>query len=129
MTRLDQTKALLQSDLSNMDQGLVKRLSAMDSSFDDTGKLIEASIDESGNILRRSINDQGELLLNTYSRMNGQLLDAQSLSINRLMNEVADNRIVQGSNASMQGASPTAGAPMPESPYSGLASPYAQTIA
>jgi hypothetical protein len=129
LTRLDQSKALLQGDISTMDKGLANRLGAMNESFDQNGRLIQNSIDKNGNVLKRSIDESGNLILNTYSKLNGQMLDSQALSINRLMKEVGNNRIVQGSNANMGGMSPTAGATAPQPVYSGLESPYAQTIA
>ena len=129
LTRLDQSKALLQGDISTMDKGLANRLGAMNDSFDQSGRLIQNSIDQNGNVLKRSIDESGNLILNTYSKLNGQMLDSQALSINRLMKEVGNNRIVQGSNANMGGMSPTAGAKAPQPIYSGLASPYAQTVA
>ena len=126
--RLTQVRALLQEDVSELDQGLRARMAALNNAFDDEGQLIESAIDTNGNMLRRTIDESGNLILGTYSRMNGQLLDRQALSIDRLMKEVVDRRITQGSNANMGGQSPTAGAVAPASVYSGFASPYAQTV-
>lgn len=128
LARLDQTEALLQTDLSQMDAGLVNRLSAMSDSFDESGQLIRESIDQNGNTLRRSIDENGNLVLSTFSAMNGTLLDQQELSINRLMNVVADSRVQVGSNANMQGMSTPANRPAPDPAYTGLATPYTQTV-
>ena len=125
--RLIQVRALLEEDVANLDDGLRGRMSELSSAFDGEGRLIANAIDDNGNMLKRSINDSGNLVLSTYSRMNGSLLDQQQLDINRLMKQVADRRVTQGSNANMGGQSPTAGAPAPASVYSGFASPYAQT--
>jgi hypothetical protein len=125
--RLLQVRALLEEDVADLDDGLRGRMSELSKAFDGEGKLIANAIDANGNMLKRTIDDSGSLVLSTYSRMNGQLLDQQALDINRLMKEISARRVVQGSNASMGGQSPTAGAPAPASVYSGFASPYAQT--
>lgn len=125
--RLTQVRALLEEDVADLDQGLRGRMSALSKAFDGEGKLIANAIDDNGNMLKRTIDDNGNLVLSTYSRMNGQILDQQALDINRLMKEISNRRVVQGSNANMGGQSPTAGAPAPASVYSGFASPYAQT--
>jgi len=127
VNRLSQVKALLEEDVADLDVGLRNRLSALSNAFDGEGRLIANAIDANGNILQRQIDEQGNLILNTFSRINGNLLDQQTLSINRLMKEIADRRYTQGSNAYMGGTSPTAGAVAPASVYSGFASPYAQT--
>jgi hypothetical protein len=126
-TRLTQVRALLEEDVADLDDGLRSRMGALSKAFDGEGRLIANAIDANGNMLKRTIDDSGNLLLGTYSRMNGQLLDQQSLDINRLMKQISDRRVTQGSNANMGGTSPTAGAPAPASVYSGFASPYAQT--
>jgi hypothetical protein len=126
-TRLLQVRALLEEDVADLDDGLRGRMTALSKSFDGEGRLIQNAIDANGNMIKRTIDDSGNLVLSTYSRMNGALLDQQALDINRLMKQIADRRISQGSNANMGGQSPTAGAPAPASVYSGFASPYAQT--
>ena len=125
--RLLQVRALLEEDVADLDDGLRGRMTELSRAFDGEGKLIANAIDANGNMLKRTIDDSGQLLLSTYSRINGQLLDQQALDINRLMKEISNRRVVQGSNANMGGQSPTAGAPAPASVYSGFASPYAQT--
>ena len=126
-TRLTQVRALLEEDVADLDDGLRGRMGELSKAFDGEGKLIANAIDANGNMLKRTIDDSGNLVLSTYSRMNGQILDQQALDINRLMKEISNRRITQGSNANMGGQSPTAGAPAPASVYSGFASPYAQT--
>jgi len=125
--RLTQVRALLEEDVADLDDGLRGRMSELSKAFDGEGRLIANAIDANGNMLKRTIDDSGSLVLSTYSRMNGQLLDQQALDINRLMKQISDRRVTQGSNANMGGRSPTAGAPAPASVYSGFASPYAQT--
>ena len=125
--RLTQVRALLEEDVADLDEGLRGRMGELSNAFDGEGKLIANAIDANGNMLKRTIDDSGNLVLSTYSRMNGQILDQQALDINRLMKEISNRRVTQGSNANMGGQSPTAGAPAPASVYSGLASPYAQT--
>ena len=125
--RLMQVRGLLEEDVAELDTGLRARMTELSRSFNTEGELITNSIDSNGNMLKRTIDDSGQLVLRTYSRMNGSLLDQQALDINRLMKEIVDRRIVQGSNASMGGRSSTAGVGAPASAYSGFASPYAQT--
>jgi hypothetical protein len=125
--RLLQVRALLEEDVADLDDGLRGRMTELSRAFDGEGKLIANAIDANGNMLKRTIDDSGQLVLSTYSRMNGQILDQQALDINRLMKEISNRRVVQGSNASMGGQSLTAGAVAPASVYSGFASPYAQT--
>ena len=125
--RLTQVRALLEEDVADLDDGLRGRMGELSKAFDGEGKLIANAIDANGNMLKRTIDDSGNLVLSTYSRMNGQILDQQALDINRLMKEISNRRVSQGSNANMGGQSPTAGAPAPASVYSGFASPYAQT--
>jgi hypothetical protein len=103
-------------------------MTALSQAFDGEGKLIADAIDGNGNLLRRQIDDQGNLILSTFSRLNGAMLDQQTLDINRLMNEIQSRSFTPGSNAMMGGRSPSAGAPVPASVYSGFASPYAQTF-
>ena len=126
--RLTRVKALLEEDVADLDDGLRNRMTALSQAFDGEGRLIADAIDANGNLLRRQIDDQGNLILTTFSRLNGAMLDQQALDINRLMNEIQDRSFTPGSNAMMGGRSPSAGAPVPASVYSGFASPYAQTF-
>ena len=126
--RLTRVKALLEEDVADLDDGLRNRMTALSQAFDGEGRLIADAIDANGNLLRRQIDDQGNLILTTFSRLNGAMLDQQALDINRLMNEIQDRSFAPGSNAMMGGRSPSAGAPVPASVYSGFASPYAQTF-
>jgi hypothetical protein len=127
VNRLTQVKSMLTEGVADLDAGMRNRMTALGNAFTDEGRLIANAVDKNGNILKRELNDQGQLILSTYSRMNGEMVDQQALDINRLMKEISDRSIVQGSNANMGGKSPTAGAPAPAAVYSGFASPYART--
>ena len=127
LNRLQQAEAFIVADVAGVDQGLKNSIAAVSDAFDETGKIVQNAIDRNGNYLNRAIDDQGSLILTTFSSVNGQRLDQQAVDINRILNEVSKLALIQGSNALMSGQSPTAGAATPASPYSGLASPYAQT--
>ena len=127
LSRLQQAEAFIVADVAGVDQGLKNSISAVSDAFDETGKLVQNAIDKNGNYLNRAIDDQGSLILTTFSSVNGQRIDQQAIDINRILNEVSKLSLIQGSNVQMAGQSPTAGAVTPASPYSGLASPYAQT--
>ena len=127
LNRLQQAEAFIVADVAGVDQGLKNSISAVSDAFDETGKLVQNSIDRNGNYLNRAIDEQGSLILTTFSSVNGQRLDRQAINIDRILKEVANLSLIYGSNAQMAAESPTIGATPPTSPYSGLASPYAQT--
>ena len=127
LNRLQQAEAFIVADVAGVDQGLKNSIAAVSDAFDETGKLVQNSIDRNGNYLNRAIDQQGSLILTTFSSVNGKRIDQQAIDINSILNEVANLSSIQGSNAQMAAESPTAGATTPPSPYSGLASPYAQT--
>ena len=121
--RLNTVRGVLSSQGDQLDDNVRQTYTNLANSFDNQGSLIQSSIDQSGNQISRAIDSQGNLLLASFDR-NGRVADQQALNINQMMAQLDRLGYRPGSNSGM---SQMVGA-QPASVYSGLASPYAQTM-
>jgi hypothetical protein len=121
--RLNTIRGVLSDQNANIDANIRSSYSQLANSFDQTGSLIQSSVDQSGNKISRAIDGQGNLLLATFNNT-GAMVDQNALNINNMMSQLDRIGYRPGTNSGMMAMTGT----QPAAVYSGLASPYAQTM-